>query len=64
MREGHRADDETERGMSVVLDIHTLLDDIVRTGDVRSLLQPIVDLATGATVAYEARTPWKCARAP
>lgn len=35
-------------------DHDTLLDDIVRTGDVRSLLQPIVDLTTGETAAYEA----------
>jgi EAL domain-containing protein (putative c-di-GMP-specific phosphodiesterase class I) len=32
----------------------TQLDDIVRTGAVRSLLQPIVELSSGDTAAYEA----------
>ncbi|MBC7632380.1 EAL domain-containing protein [Aeromicrobium sp.] len=40
--------------MPLVDEGDALLDDIVRSGDVRSLLQPIVDLSSGDTVAYEA----------
>ena len=34
--------------------MHPGLDEVLRTGSVTSLLQPIVDLATGAVVAHEA----------